>query len=103
MRSNSVLPPKDGEVLMAQIWLTYEELARFTDRTPIAARETVIEWGWVRRRSRDGVTRVMLPHEIAALYMRRCVLDADDTEIEQQNPLMIAIGDRGGFESRQTL
>ena len=57
---------------MAQIWLTYEELAQFTDRTPTAARETAIEWGWSRRRSRDGLTRVMLPCEVAALYMRRC-------------------------------
>ena len=63
---------------MPQIWLTYDELADFTQRTPIAAREAAIEWGWTRRRSRDGFSRVKLPPIVATLYMAQCLEEADN-------------------------
>lgn len=69
---------------MAQIWVTYKELADFTEGTTIAAREASIENGWARRRSRDGLTRVRLPREVAALYMRHCVRQLNFSRADTQ-------------------
>lgn len=46
---------------MAQIWLTYEELAEFCGCAPAAARLAVVNNQWSRRKSGDGLTRVKLP------------------------------------------
>lgn len=52
-----------------QIWVTYEEFARFTARPIAEVREDIILNGWDRRQSRDGQTRVKLPGHVAPLFM----------------------------------
>ncbi|BBF93340.1 hypothetical protein [Blastochloris tepida] len=54
---------------MPQLWLTYEELAAFTNQTPEKAREGVIAAAWDRRRCHDGMTRVKLP----LAFMADCI------------------------------
>ncbi|WP_156968018.1 hypothetical protein [Methylosinus sp. PW1] len=61
---------------MAQIWLTYDELGDFTNRTAAASREAAIVSGWTRRRCRDGLTRVKLPPQAATRYMVHCLCEA---------------------------
>ncbi|KAA5599569.1 hypothetical protein [Blastochloris sulfoviridis] len=54
---------------MPQLWLTYEELAAFTNQTAEKAREGVIAAAWDRRRCHDGMTRVKLP----LAFMADCI------------------------------
>lgn len=55
---------------MFQVWLTYEEIGSHFGYSPAEARADVIEAGWDRRRSRDGLTRVKLPPATAFEYLR---------------------------------
>lgn len=54
---------------MAQVWLTYAELGELARCSAATARSRAIRAQWVRRRSRDGHTRVKLPPELAHHFM----------------------------------
>jgi hypothetical protein len=56
---------------MAQIWLTYDELAELIDCTPASARDHAIREDLARRRSRDGNTRVKLSKPLIEAFLRR--------------------------------
>jgi len=55
---------------MAQIWITYEELAELCLCAPINARTAVKSSNWARRQCSDGRVRVKLPEDLAFDFMR---------------------------------
>jgi hypothetical protein len=57
---------------MPQIWLTFEEIADLFYCDTAGARRRVIANQWERRRYSDGVTRALLPSEVAHEFMLRC-------------------------------
>ncbi|MCK1328259.1 hypothetical protein IVB57_07600 [Bradyrhizobium sp. CW9] len=61
---------------MAQIWMTYDELAGLSDCTPAEARMRAIHLSLDRRKSRDGATRVKLDLALTAKFFAS-VRDAD--------------------------
>jgi hypothetical protein len=61
---------------MAQIWMTYDELAGLTGCTPAEARMRAIHFSLDRRKSRDGATRVKLDLALTAKFFAS-VRDAD--------------------------
>jgi hypothetical protein len=54
-----------------QIWLTFEEIADLFYCDTAGARRRVIANQWERRRYGDGVTRALLPSEVAHEFMLR--------------------------------
>jgi hypothetical protein len=56
---------------MPQIWLTFEEIADLFYCDIAGARRRVIANQWERRRYSDGVSRVLLPPEVAHEFMLR--------------------------------
>ena len=54
---------------VAQIWLTYEELAVLLDCDPAEARTAVSAIGLIRRRSRDGRTRAKLTPALVETFL----------------------------------
>jgi hypothetical protein len=54
---------------MPQIWLTFEEIADLFYYDTAGARRRVIANQWERRRYSDGVTRALLPSEVAHEFM----------------------------------
>ena len=54
---------------MAQIWLTYEELAILIDCHPADARDAAVAVDLDRRRSRDGRTRVKLTPPLVEAFL----------------------------------
>ena len=56
---------------MAQIWLTYEELAILIDCHPADARDAAVAVDLDRRRSRDGRTRVKLTPPLVEAFLDR--------------------------------
>jgi hypothetical protein len=56
---------------MPQIWLTFEEIADLFYCDTAGARRRVIANQWERRRYSDGVTRALLPSEVAHEFMLR--------------------------------
>lgn len=50
---------------MAQIWVSYEELADLCECDPLSANFQSARLGWPRRLGGDGVERVMLPADLA--------------------------------------
>jgi hypothetical protein len=54
---------------MAQVWLTFEEIQDFFGCDAAGARRRVIANEWERRRGHDGLTRALLPPEVAHDYM----------------------------------
>ena len=54
---------------MPQLWLTYEELADELDCGSDQARATAVHRGWTRKRSRDGLTRVLMPYDLMSAYL----------------------------------
>lgn len=54
---------------MAQIWLTYSELADFMKLSTRQVEAATAAAKWDRRLSRDGATRVKLPPSVALDYM----------------------------------
>ena len=61
---------------MAQIWMTYDELAGLSGCTPAEARMRAIHLSLDRRKSRDGATRVKLDLALTAKFFAS-VRDAD--------------------------
>jgi len=65
---------------MAQIWLSYDELAVLCRCGADIARTKVENHGWPRRRCSDGLVRVKLPTDLAgdflALARERALQDA---------------------------
>lgn len=61
---------------MAQIWMTYDELAELSGCTSAEARMRAIHLSLDRRKSRDGATRVKLDLALTAKYFAS-VRDAD--------------------------
>ncbi|MET4278126.1 MULTISPECIES: hypothetical protein [unclassified Bradyrhizobium] len=61
---------------MAQIWMTYDELAGLSGCTPAEARMRAIHLSLDRRKSRDGATRVKLDLALTAKFLAS-VRDAD--------------------------
>lgn len=53
---------------MAQIWMTYDELAELSGCTSAEARMRAIHLSLDRRKSRDGATRVKLDLALTAKY-----------------------------------
>ncbi|EIG58478.1 hypothetical protein FXB41_30000 [Bradyrhizobium canariense] len=53
---------------MAQIWMTYDELAGLSGCTPAEARMRAIHLSLDRRKSRDGATRVKLDLALTAKF-----------------------------------
>jgi hypothetical protein len=73
---------------MAQLWLTYEELARYFGGTATAARAGAIEYRWARIKGSDGVTHVRLPQSVMAQYLAdRWAIAVD---LDRQTSAMIA-------------
>ncbi|WP_199088347.1 hypothetical protein [Bosea sp. ASV33] len=56
---------------MAQIWLSYDELAETLGCTAPQARHAAIQHGWARMKGRSGTSHVRLPSEMTARYMLR--------------------------------
>jgi hypothetical protein len=54
---------------MAQVWVTFEEIQDLFTCDAAAARSRVIFNQWERRRCSDGLTRVLLPPELAHEFM----------------------------------
>ena len=54
---------------MAQIWLTYEELAAHAECSAQHARDEVVANKWPRRQCSDGQARVKLPPDFAHAYI----------------------------------
>lgn len=54
---------------MAQVWLTYGELAAFLNCGEMTCRARVRNEGWACRRSRDRAVRVKLPPGLSHEYM----------------------------------
>jgi hypothetical protein len=54
---------------MAQIWLTFEELAAHAECSVERARDEVFTKDWARRQCSDGQTRVKLPPDLAHAYI----------------------------------
>lgn len=61
---------------MAQIWMTYDELAELSGCTPAEPRMRAIHLSLDRRKSRDGATRVKLDLALTAKFFAS-VRDAD--------------------------
>jgi hypothetical protein len=61
---------------MAQIWMTYDELAELSGCTSAEARMRAIHLSLDRRKSRDGATRVKLDLALTAKFFAS-VRDAD--------------------------
>jgi hypothetical protein len=59
---------------MAQIWLSYDELAETLGCTAPQARHAAIQHGWARVKSRSGISHVRLPAEMTQRYMLRQLL-----------------------------
>lgn len=53
---------------MAQIWMTYDELAELSGCTPAEPRMRAIHLSLDRRKSRDGATRVKLDLALTAKF-----------------------------------
>jgi hypothetical protein len=56
---------------MPQLWLTFEEIADLFFCDPASARRRGIANQWERRRYSDGLTRALLPSEVAHEFMLR--------------------------------
>lgn len=56
---------------MAQLWLTYEEVADAFDCGVDEARRAIASCGWTRKRSHDGFIRALLPQDVMQAYIRR--------------------------------
>ena len=54
---------------MAQIWLSYDELAMLCRCGAEFARTEVENRGWPRRRCSDGLVRVKLPADLASDFL----------------------------------
>jgi hypothetical protein len=54
---------------MAQVWLTFGEIQDLFNCDAADARRRVIADQWERRRGHDGLTRALLPAEVAHDYM----------------------------------
>jgi hypothetical protein len=72
---------------MAQVWVTFEEIQDLFTCDAASARSRVIFNQWERRRCSDGLTRVLLPPELAHEFMLRhsrshelCVNSGDEFE-----------------------
>jgi hypothetical protein len=70
---------------MAQVWVTFEEIADLFTCDAASARSRVVFNQWERRRCSDGLTRVLLPPEVAHDFMLRhsrkhdlCVRSGDE-------------------------
>ena len=73
---------------MAQLWLTYDEMARYFGGTAAKARAAAIENGWARMKGRDGVAHVRLPPTVMTQYLAaRWALAA---ETDRQADAMVA-------------
>jgi len=56
---------------MPQLWLTDQELGDELGRSASAARSTVISNGWARKKSRDGLSRTLLPETMMIAFILR--------------------------------
>jgi hypothetical protein len=56
---------------MPQLWLTFEEIADLFYCDAAGARRRVVANQWERRRYSDGVSRALLPPEVAHEFMLR--------------------------------
>jgi hypothetical protein len=56
---------------MPQLWLTFEEIADLFYCDTAGARRRVVANQWERRRYSDGLTRALLPSEVAHEFMLR--------------------------------
>lgn len=54
---------------MAQLWLTYHELAEAFDFGLDVAEHVVRSRGWTRKRSQDSQIRVLLPQDVMQAYV----------------------------------
>ena len=75
---------------MAQIWLTYEELAQSFGGTLHDAREASIENGWGRVKGRDGIVHVRLTPAMAHEYLLRRLTQAQTGDETVQTDAMVA-------------
>lgn len=75
---------------MAQIWLTYEEMAEAFGGSARQAREAAIENGWARMKGRDGVAHVRLTPAMARDYLLRQLLLLQRHDREALTDAMVA-------------
>jgi hypothetical protein len=54
---------------MAQVWLTFEEIADLFYSDAAGARRRVVAKQWERRKCSDGLIRALLPSEVAHDFM----------------------------------
>lgn len=66
---------------MPQIWLTYDELGALLECSSADARRIAAALPLDRRRSRDGLTRTKLTHELAAVFLDRLLQERLEAEI----------------------
>ena len=74
---------------MAQIWLTYQEMAEAFGGDAASARARAIMNGWVRLKGRDGVAHVRLTPTMARDYMLKRLEYLRGEEQDRETELMI--------------
>ncbi len=75
---------------MAQIWLTYDEMAATFGGTRFQAREAAIQNGWARMKGRDGVAHVRLTPTLAREFLERQLRGVQHQEQDAATDLMVA-------------
>jgi hypothetical protein len=70
-----------GESVVAQIWLTYNELAALIDCDPAQARGAAAAIPLDRRKSRDGQTRVKLDSSLTKAFFDAALQQRVEQEI----------------------
>lgn len=75
---------------MAQIWLTYGEMAQAFGGTAHEAREAAIENGWARNKGRDGIAHVRLTPVMAQDYLLRQLALLQRRDADAMTDLMVS-------------
>lgn len=86
---------------MAQIWVTYEELAVLCNCDSFEARASVRLRGWPQRRCSDGQMRLKLPDDLSYAYMMEAVGHSDLNRLAdaQVSTLKGILRDRDGLRA----
>lgn len=72
---------------VAQLWLTYHEIADHLDCDAEQARAITSSKGWPRKHSSDGMTRIMMPPDMMRSYFLNAV--THDAELNAQADAMV--------------
>jgi hypothetical protein len=77
----TVLAVTPGIAHMPQLWLTDQELGVELGRSVSAARATAIANGWARKKSRDGLSRTLLPEAMMIAFILKAAQQFVDSGV----------------------